>query len=215
MAPLMPPGPPKILEDLAKALIPPACREEVLGDVYERYKSPGQYLGDLVSTLPFVVLSRIMRITDIRLLLMDALLVYGSFLTAAWYVSRTLVTDAGGLVRLAIPSGLALLYLLISNAFTGPSFGIKVALIALCSAAGLVTDANFYGFLLSMMLVSTARLMFEPGARQIQGAGGAPLPAGQGSRPASRAARVTMTLVSLAVVGLIWWGIVNRTGVNP
>src|SRR5450755_4036035 len=99
-------GPPKILEDLAKTLIPPACREEVLGDLYERYKSPRQYLGDLLSTLPFVVLSRIRRITDIRLLVMNALLVYGAFLAAAWYVARTLVTAEGGLVRLAIPSGL-------------------------------------------------------------------------------------------------------------
>ena len=120
MSPLIPPGPPKILEDLAKILIPPACREEVLGDLYERYKSPRQYLGDLLSTLPFVTLSRIIRTTPIQLLLMDALFVYGSFLAAAWYLAKTLITDAGGLVRLAIPSGLTLLSLLISEAFTPP-----------------------------------------------------------------------------------------------
>ena len=116
----MAPGPPKLLEGLAKILIPPACREEVLGDLYERYKSPAQYLGDLVSTLPFVLLSRIIRTTNIRLLLMDALLVYGSFLAAAWYLARTLVTTEGGLVRLAIPSGLTLVGLLIGDAFTPP-----------------------------------------------------------------------------------------------
>jgi len=225
MAPLKPPGPPKILEGLAKILIPPARREEVLGDLYERYKSPQQYLADLLSTLPLVILSRIMRSTHVRLLLMDALLVYGSFLAAAWYVARTLVTAEGGLVRLAIPSGLTLLYLLIIEAFRAPlkrqrsdrirSVGIYTALVALCYPVGLLTDANFYGFLLSTMLVATARMMFEPGTRQAQRAGGTALPAGPGSRTDSRTARVTMTLISLAVVCLIWWGMVNRTGVFP
>src|SRR5579863_4754374 len=106
MAPLKPLGPPKILEDLARVMIPPTRREEVLGDLCERYKSPAQYLADLLSTLPFVILSRIMRTTHIRLLLMDAILVYGSYLAAAWLLARTLVTDGSGLVHLAIPSGL-------------------------------------------------------------------------------------------------------------
>jgi hypothetical protein len=221
----MPSGPPKILEGLAKALIPPACREEVLGDLYERYKSPAQYLGDLLSTLPFVALSRIMRTTDIRLLLVDALLVYGSFLAAAWYVARRLVTAEGGLARLAIPSGLTLLYLLISDAFRAPlkrrssdwlrSLGIYLALVAFCGAVGLLTDANFYGFILSMMLVSAAKLMFEPHPGQPQGAGGPALLAGRESRPVSRTARVTMTLIFRALICLVWWEIVSRTGVNP
>jgi hypothetical protein len=218
-------GPPKMLEGLAKALIPPACREEMLGDLYERYKSPAQYLGDLVSALPFVILSRIIRTTHIRLLLMDALIVYGSFLAAAWYVARTLVTDEGGLMRLAVPSGLTLLGLLISEAFTPPlkrppsdwirSFGIKLALIALCKLSGLATEANFYGLVVSLMLVSTARLMFEPDTARPQGAGGLALPAGQESRLVSRTGRVSMTLILLAVTCWICWGMVNRIGVNP
>jgi hypothetical protein len=211
-------GPPKILEDLAKALIPPACREEVLGDLYERYKSPVQYLGDLVSTLPLVTLSRIVRTTHIRLLLMDALLIYGSFLAVAWYVARSLVTEEGGLVRLAIPAGLTLLYLLISEAFKRPDSDwlrplfIRLALVGLCGLLGLLTVANLYGFLLSTMLVSTARLLFEPGARQPQGVGGAALLAGRESRPISRAVRVRMTLFFLAVIGLVLWNFVSRRG---
>jgi hypothetical protein len=224
MSPLIPPGPPKILEDLAKILIPPACREEVLGDLYERYESPAQYLGDLMSTLPFIVLSRIIHATDIRLLVMDALLVYGSFLAAAWYVARRLITEEGGLMRLAIPSGLALLFLLISDAFMGPlkrlssdwirSLLTRLALVGLCAAVGLATEANLYGFILSTMLVSTAKLMFEPGTRQPQGAGGTALPAGQGSLPMSRTIRVTMTLIYLAVICWIWWEFLSRRGVN-
>jgi hypothetical protein len=221
----MPSGPPKILEELAKALIPPACREEVLGDLYERYKSPLQYLADLLSTLPFVVLSRIIRTTDIRLLVMDALLVYGSFLAATWYVARRLVTEEGGLMHLAIPSGLTLVGLLIGDAFTPPlkrppsdwikSFGIRLALIALCNLGGLATPANFYGLVTSLMLVSSAKLMFGPDAGQAQGAGAPALLAGQGSRPLPRTVRVSVTLVMLAVTCWIWWGIMSRNGVNP
>jgi len=215
MAPLMPPGPPKVLESLAKDLIPPACREEVLGDLYERYKSPAQYLGDLLSTLPFVVLSRIRRTTSIRWLLVDALLVYGSFLAGSWYRARTLVTDEGGLVHLAIPSGLTLLGLLIGEAFTPPlkrppsgwirSFGFKLGLVALCKLSGLATMANFYGLILSLMLVSTARLVFDSDSGQPQGAGAPALLADRRSRPLSRAVRVRVALVCLAVPCLILW----------
>ncbi len=220
----MSPAPPKILEGLAKVLIPPACREEVLGDLHERYKSPLQYMGDLLSTVPLITLSRVARITDIRLLVTDALLVYGSFLAAAWYLTRTLVMTEGGLVRLAIPSGLTLLYLLVRDAFTEPrkkssdwlrSLVTWILLVALCGVAGLLTNANFYGFILSTMLVGSAKLMFEPGTRQPQGEGGPALLAGRGARPLSRSVRVTMILINLAIACLICWGMVNMTGVHP
>src|SRR5579872_6986710 len=105
-------GPPKWLEILASFLIPPACREEVLGDLHERYRSPIQYLADLVTTLPFLVLSRIRRTTDMQLCLVEALLVCGSFLAAAWYQNRDILFDQSGLVYLVIPAGLTFLYLL-------------------------------------------------------------------------------------------------------
>lgn len=81
----MPSGPPKLLENLARLIIPPACREEVLGDLHERYRSPAQYLGDLIATVPFLIVSRIVRTTDLQLLLTDTLLIYGSFLAATWF----------------------------------------------------------------------------------------------------------------------------------
>ena len=87
----MPCGPSKKLEMLAAFLIPPASREEVLGDLHERYKSPGRYLFDAFSTAPFVILSRIRRTTDPQLLLMEALLLYASFLVVAWYMDAPAV----------------------------------------------------------------------------------------------------------------------------
>jgi len=54
-------GPSKTAEAIVAIFVPPACREEVLGDLHERYRSPGQYAMDAVRTVPFVVYSRILR----------------------------------------------------------------------------------------------------------------------------------------------------------
>jgi hypothetical protein len=127
------------------------------------------------------------------------------------------------LVRLAIPSSLTLLALLISDAFSEPigrpalhsirPIVIKLAMINLCWAVA--TKADYYGFLMSLMLVSTSKLMFESDTRQPQGAGGTALPAGQGSRPVSRTLRTSVILIMLAMTCLIWWEMLSRRGVNP
>ena len=40
----MPSRPSKILEGIVSLFIPPACREEVLGDLHERYAGRVQYI---------------------------------------------------------------------------------------------------------------------------------------------------------------------------
>ena len=55
--------PPALAEAVVRALVPPASREHVLGDLHERYTSPRHYVLDALSTLPFVVASRIRRTT--------------------------------------------------------------------------------------------------------------------------------------------------------
>lgn len=221
----MPSGPPKILEDLAKILIPPACHEAVLGDLYERYKTPAQYLADLILTVPFVILSRLLRTTQIRLLLMDALLIYGSFLAVAWHLSRKLVTSETGLLQLAVPAGLTLVAALVDNAYLArpgkPTFSgltqslvIAAAALTLCWAAGLLTEVNLYGYWMGQMMVSTARLMFDSDMRQPQGVGGPPVPANKGLPTVTRAARITMTLIWLGIVCLLWWMILGSKGAH-
>jgi hypothetical protein len=54
-------------------LIPPACREEVLGDLYQRYAGPRQYLLDALRAVPLVIASRVRRTTDPAVLLIEAL----------------------------------------------------------------------------------------------------------------------------------------------
>jgi hypothetical protein len=55
----------RLIVRLVEKLFPPACREEVIGDLCERAKSEGAFIVDALLTLPFVVWSRIRRTTDL------------------------------------------------------------------------------------------------------------------------------------------------------
>ena len=67
--------PPEMIARLVRALVPPASREHVLGDLQERYESPRQYLADALRALPFILVSRARRTTH-----PVGLLLAGSFL---------------------------------------------------------------------------------------------------------------------------------------
>ncbi len=54
-------SPPKLLETIAGLLLPRAVREQVLGDLHERYSSPLQYTLEVICTVPWVMASRIWR----------------------------------------------------------------------------------------------------------------------------------------------------------
>ncbi len=54
------------METIVGALLPPSCREPVMGDLCERYTSPGQYLADAFRTVPFVLWSQIRRSFDVQ-----------------------------------------------------------------------------------------------------------------------------------------------------
>jgi hypothetical protein len=113
-------APSKVLERIVGFLTPPACREVLLGDLYERYRSPMHYISDAWFGVPSVVFSRIRRTADPGVLLMDALLLYVSFIGAAWQLDRNLVFAPFGLTRLAIPAGVAVIGLMLSDAYAHP-----------------------------------------------------------------------------------------------
>jgi hypothetical protein len=50
-----------LIERLVGLCLPAACREQVLGDLCERYTSESQYLADAARTVPFVLASRARR----------------------------------------------------------------------------------------------------------------------------------------------------------
>ena len=122
-------GPPKTFETVVAVVIPPACREEVLGDRHEQYSSAAQYGLDAASTVPLVILSRIHRTADSRALLIQAFAFYASFLAAAWINSAALLRDDWGLLRLAIPAAAAMLGVMGGDAYASPPRGVRLEFI--------------------------------------------------------------------------------------
>src|ERR1044071_4232806 len=61
--------PSRFAETVVAIFVPPGRREEVLGDLYERFHSPLRYAADALHTVPLVILSKMRRITDPQVLL--------------------------------------------------------------------------------------------------------------------------------------------------
>ena len=86
-------GPPALIEGVVRLLTPPACREHVLGDLWERYRSLGQYLKDAMRTLPFVIVSRIRRTSSASLLALQAFSVFATF-AGPWMIPLPMAVSA-------------------------------------------------------------------------------------------------------------------------
>lgn len=128
---------PSWAEAIAEILIPPACREEVLGDLHERNASAARYLVELLRTLPFVIVSRIRRTSDLRLLALHAIGSYFAFYMAAWYEARSW--------RLLIPVAAALAALVLEDAYAGragTAWWVRGPLLAM--AAACVSEAALW-----------------------------------------------------------------------
>ena len=180
-------GPSRAAEAIVAILLPPACREEVLGDLHERYRSRLQYAADALSTVPLVILSRIRRTADPRVLVIQAFALYASFLTAAWFKDASLLQAQWGLLRLAIPPGMALLGLILEDAYATPGhrsplkllrgpllgFGLAVGSQAVFRAGksdlAVPSWIMIYASAMSLLLSSAIRLLFPPVTDRLQG----------------------------------------------
>lgn len=109
-----------MIERIVGIFIPPASREEVLGDLRERNEGPQLFLYDALRTVPFVIVSRVRRTTDSVVLLTEAFCCYVSFLAAAWVTERSMVSQQSGLLRLAVPCAIALAVLVVADAYASP-----------------------------------------------------------------------------------------------
>jgi hypothetical protein len=181
-------GPSKAAEMVVGTLLPPACREEVLGDLHERYMSPEQYFFDAIRTVPLVILSRIRRTADPQVLLMHGFALYVSFAGAAWFADRAFLDSERGLLCLAIPVVMVMFGILPEDAYAkpgprsalglarGPAAGIGLTLFVeilfrinqskFAIPSRIVLDACGMG----LLLCPTIRLLFPPPANQLQGA---------------------------------------------
>ena len=107
--------PPELAENLVGWFLPPACREEVLGDLCESYANIPRYALGVAAVVPRVIVSQIRRNTDAWIFLLTTCGVCYS--VAAGLVNHSLEGDPNGLLRLAIPVVPAVLILLIRNGF--------------------------------------------------------------------------------------------------
>jgi len=163
-------GPSKTTEAIVAICIPPACREEVLGDLYERYQSPFQYALDALCTVPLVIVSRMRRTSDPQVVLIQAFAMYLSFLGAAWFVDVSFLADRWGLIRLAIPAAIAMAGLVIDDAYRNPKkrgfsrapfLGVAIVCI-LWFDFRIPLLVLLYGAGMSLLLSSAVRLLFLP-----------------------------------------------------
>lgn len=188
----MRPGPPKFLESFFAVLIPPSCREEVLGDLCEKYASPLQYTILAIRTIPCVILSRARRVTEGPVLFMQALLIYGCYLAAAFYRDRAFLYGPYGLLRTALPLLPFLLILVLRDVYYpypksvlrmigSVSFAAVVTFLAMvrmacghdsvCLARTLPDWMNLLGAASSLLLVSAVRILFRSHPNMQQAAG--------------------------------------------
>ena len=173
-----------MIETIVGIFIPPASREEVLGDLRERNDGVQLFIYDALRTVPFVIVSRIRRTTDSVVLLMEAFCCYVSFLAVAMITQRAMIASREGLLRLAIPGAIALFVLVIADAYANPrkkSVLRPVLAVALAFAAVFLVHAIrpllpgmmlAVGSGMSMMLLLAMRMLFPPLAdrpQQIQG----------------------------------------------
>jgi drug/metabolite transporter (DMT)-like permease len=173
-----------VIEKIVGIIIPPACREEVLGDLRERNDGVQLFIYDALRTIPFVIISRIRRTTDSVVLLMEAFCCYVSFLAAAWVLQPSIVATREGLLRLAIPGAIALFVLVLADAYANPrkkSFLRPVLAVALSFACVFVVHMTYpllpgsmvaIGSGVSILFLLVLRMLFPPMAdrpQQVQG----------------------------------------------
>ena len=181
-------GPSKTAEALVALLVPPACREEVIGDLHERFKSPLQYAADVLRTVPLVILSRVSRTADPQILLIQAFALYVSFLGAAWLKDRAVLGNRWGLLRLAIPAAMAMLGLILDDTYANPgrrsaprlARGPLLGVVLAVASQGMLWMGNpdlaiprwiaFYGSAMVLLLSSAVRMLFPPVTGQLLGA---------------------------------------------
>jgi hypothetical protein len=216
----MEPGPSRFAEAVVGFLLPPAAREHVLGDLCERYISPLQYFADALSTVPLVIVSRIRRTADTQVLLMHAFALYLSFLSAAWCVDWRSLAAEWGLLRPAIPSAIALVFLVLADAYANPAKRSRlrpvrgaVLAVGLAFASQAILAAGnadlaeprpvmIRGGGIGLLLVATLRLLFPPFEDRPQGATGPAFWLRQTLEPIQISRRTSFMLKCLAAVAL-------------
>lgn len=105
-------GPPERLEWLVQALIPPAAREAVAGDLRELYRSPPQYIAMAARTIPFVLVSHIRRNVNL-----PVLVIQGFFIACCLMAASIVSASPTGWTVAVILSVVVLGVMLLADAY--------------------------------------------------------------------------------------------------
>ena len=169
-------GPNKIVEAIVGRLIPPACREEILGDMRQRHQSSVSYLLEGAHTIPCIIYSRICRTTDALVAVAEGFSMLTAFVVAAGWLDPAAIVEQGGLVRFAIPPLIFLVAVILADAYAdpkkrwplrplfGPLLGFTLAYIAQSVMDNWALQSSLFawGCAISVVLLSTLRLTFPP-----------------------------------------------------
>jgi hypothetical protein len=97
--------PPRVLERLVSTLTPFNYRDQVLGDLRERYLSAFSYIKDAASAVPAAILGQFRRTGSFRIFLIETACVlfsYAAGSVADWPVHKTTFLQLGCTVALAM-----------------------------------------------------------------------------------------------------------------
>ena len=111
--------PPRLIEAIIERLVPPACRESVLGDWNERYASTSEYALRALSSLPFLVASQVRRTFKVENVVTEAVVIYLAFALECFARPASLL-GREVLIPILIVICTALLALVIRNAYADP-----------------------------------------------------------------------------------------------
>ncbi len=110
--------PPAVLDRLVRLLIPPAAREEVTGDLWERYSTPLRFFSEGVQVMPYVVASQIRRTSSIAVLALQA---FALFACLGGFIPDSAGAALPHWARAAVPTAVALLALVLRDAYRSPA----------------------------------------------------------------------------------------------
>jgi len=152
--------PPVLIDGLVRILIPPAARESVIGDLWERYRSPGRYLADALRVLPFVLASRVRRTSNIAALALIGFMLFGCL---GGFVMNAPVNEVPRWARAAIPALAALFGLVLRDAYRADEgHSIRSVLLDLVVISGFALAAEAVLFALHLFANASADWVLTP-----------------------------------------------------
>jgi len=214
-----------LVEAFIGRLLPPACREHVLGDLHERYVSVSQYVHDAVRTIPFAIWGQIRRTSSAPFMAAELVVVYVAFLSALGRFDPGAMSNTSAPLRAGIPAFAALAAVVLRDAWIGrtprPSahsaadaaLGIGCAavaealLLSVGSRLALPSYALLAGYAMSLVLLSGVRMALSPINQRAAtaNAGGTPM----NSTPSNDSSRMQRDLRfwwwTIAVLGIAGW----------